>query len=246
MKFISTILIILCFSLNSFANVSFEEANEAYKAGDFELAIEQYKEVLQEGDLGEVLYNLGNAYYKIGDIPNAILNYERALKKQPNDAEIKYNLKIANVQVVDEIEPLPEFFLLTWWKQLAKQQKANQWTVMFLVVLWISILLFVGFVFTRSKARRPIFFSALGGLLISIILVLLAITQNQFETNKNQAIIMSSSASVKSAPLNTGTDLFIIHKGLKVKILKEENDWLNIQLADGKDGWIPKEMLEVI
>ncbi|MEZ5022555.1 MAG: tetratricopeptide repeat protein [Chitinophagales bacterium] len=246
MKFISTILIILCFSLKTFANVSFDEANEAYKAGNFELAIEQYQKVLQEGDFGEVFYNLGNAYYKMGDIPNAILYYEKALKKQPNDAEIQHNLNIANVQVVDKIEPLPEFFLLTWWKQLAKQQNANQWTIQFLVLLWLSILLFVAFVFARSKARRPLFFTALSGIFIAVVILLLAITQNQFETRDSEAIIMAASVSVKSAPLNTGTDLFIIHKGLKVKIIKEENDWLNIQLADGKDGWIQKNMLEVI
>lgn len=246
MKFITTILVLLLLSCFGFANTTYEEGNQSYKDGNFEQAIQKYQEVLEQGEFGEVRYNLGNAFYKVGDIPNAILNYEKALKKQPNDPDIKHNLDIANLQVVDKIEPLPEFFLLTWWKQLAHKQKANQWTVLFLLVFWTSILLFIAFVFARTNTRRPLFFTAFGGILIAIVLLLLAITQNQFENRKNDAIIMASSVSVKSAPLNTGTDLFIIHKGLKVKILKEENDWLNIQLADGKDGWIPKNMLEVI
>ena len=57
---------------------------------------------------------------------------------------------------------------------------------------------------------------------------------------------MTPSVSVKSAPLNSGKDLFIIHQGLKVMVLDSENGWLKICLPDDKQGWIPGEMAEVI
>ncbi len=246
MKYIYTILFLsLAFTFAS-ANTIFEEANTAYKNGQFDVATTKYQKVLAEQNTAEVLYNLGNSYYKMGDVANAILHYEKALKKQPNDKDIQHNLKIANFQVVDKIEPLPEFFLLTWWKQLAKKQCSNSWTNLFLIILWMSALLFLTFVFTSNQFRKLFFFSAFIGMILTVILILLSITQNNFESSNNEAIIMASSISIKSAPLNTGTDLFIIHKGLKIKIIKEENDWLNIRLADGKEGWITKDMLEVI
>ncbi|MGB3774489.1 MAG: SH3 domain-containing protein [Leeuwenhoekiella sp.] len=33
---------------------------------------------------------------------------------------------------------------------------------------------------------------------------------------------------------------FLLHEGTKVMILSTQEDWSEIRLADGKEGWIPK------
>jgi SH3-like domain-containing protein len=51
---------------------------------------------------------------------------------------------------------------------------------------------------------------------------------------------------VKSSPIESGTGLFVIHAGTKVKITDELGDWLRIRIADGNEGWILSSDLERI
>jgi uncharacterized protein YgiM (DUF1202 family) len=136
--------------------------------------------------------------------------------------------------------------LLTWWQQFAQMQTANFWTISFLIFLWGSISLLLLFAFLNSTFRNLFFYGGFIGLFISFLLLFLSITQHIAETKSNEAIIMNASISVKSEPVSSGKDLFIIHSGLKVKIVQEENNWFNIRLQDGKEGWVKMDALERI
>jgi SH3-like domain-containing protein len=59
-------------------------------------------------------------------------------------------------------------------------------------------------------------------------------------------VVFESTLNAKSAPEQTGKDLFVIHEGLVVQITEEIGDWYRIQLSDGNVGWVPKSVLEVI
>ncbi len=53
--------------------------------------------------------------------------------------------------------------------------------------------------------------------------------------------------SAKSSPSESGAkDLFILHEGTKVKILDNVAGYASIELADGRQGWIPASDIEVI
>jgi tetratricopeptide (TPR) repeat protein len=227
-------------------NESYDNANAAYKDGNFNQAIEGYETLLTEGISSEIYYNLANAYFKTGQFPEAILNYERALKLAPNDKDILYNLRIANLQLKDKIQAKPAFFLLTWWQQFAQLQTANFWTILFLIFLWASISLLLFFAFSNQSFRVFLFYGGFSALLLAILFLLLTLTRHHSETKTNAAIIMATSIAVKSEPQSTGKDLFILHSGLKVKVVGEESDWFNIRLEDGKEGWVKMEALEKI
>jgi SH3-like domain-containing protein len=65
--------------------------------------------------------------------------------------------------------------------------------------------------------------------------------------NRDTAIIMSPSVTVKSTPTSSGTDLFIIHEGRKVQILDSSmKEWVEIRLEDGNTGWVPVNVMEII
>ena len=57
---------------------------------------------------------------------------------------------------------------------------------------------------------------------------------------------MTPTVTVKGSPSNSSTDLFIIHEGTKVYILEELNDWFEVKLSDGKQGWLLKSDIEPI
>ena len=57
-------------------------------------------------------------------------------------------------------------------------------------------------------------------------------------TQNNGAIIITPTVTVKSSPSISGKNLFVVHEGLKVTITDSINNWKEIKLSDGKQGWI--------
>ncbi|NLZ50379.1 MAG: SH3 domain-containing protein, partial [Rikenellaceae bacterium] len=63
----------------------------------------------------------------------------------------------------------------------------------------------------------------------------------------DEAIVVSPVVSIKSAPgAENSKDLFILHEGTKVRLLDSVGSWLNIELSDGRQGWIMSENVENI
>ena len=51
---------------------------------------------------------------------------------------------------------------------------------------------------------------------------------------------------VMGSPDEAGKEIFIIHDGIKVRLLEKVQDWQKIRLADGKTGWIKVQDFLVI
>ena len=65
--------------------------------------------------------------------------------------------------------------------------------------------------------------------------------------NRNNAIILSPSVTVRSTPSESGTSLFVLHEGHKIEIKDNSmREWKEIRLEDGKVGWVPASAIEVI
>ena len=76
------------------ANPDIEAANKAYNKEKYNDAITLYNKVLEKGEVAsDLYYNLGNCYFRIANYPMAILNFERAKKLNPADADVDFNLK---------------------------------------------------------------------------------------------------------------------------------------------------------
>lgn len=66
------------------------QAAAHYKAGEYEQALEG----LKDRDDADGLYNRGNTLAKMGRLPEAKAAYQEALKRNPEHADAKYNLKL--------------------------------------------------------------------------------------------------------------------------------------------------------
>ncbi len=250
MKVSLQILLLLLFVQIGKASVqtdSFLVANEAYKNNDFDKAVKIYDQLIDKGIIdAKLFYNLGNVHYKKGAIAEAILNYEKALKIAPNDKDIKHNLELANIRVLDKIETTPEFFILTWWKKAANFLPSNQWFVISLIAIWSCVLAFIFYLFSQKVLfQKAAFFKAFFFFLVALLTLLLSITQNNLK-NKKDAIVFMNSVSVKSEPSTGATDLFILHEGVKVTIIDQDNKWEKIKIGNDKIGWLPKSSMREI
>ncbi len=242
------IVFFLLISLSSFAQTQLEQANQFYIDGEYDQAIETYQEILNGNmESAEVYYNLGNAYFKTGEFTQAILNYERAKLLAPNDDDIQFNLDLANQYTTDAITDIPEVFFVRWWKSIGNTYSTNTWSTVSIIAFILTLIL-AGLFFLSKTAniKRISFWTGVLILFISILTFNFAARQKKLMTAHNYAIITQPSVTVKSSPSETGTDLFLIHEGLKVEIKDNMGSWMEIQLSDGTQGWLPTNSLEEI
>ncbi|MBO4442117.1 MAG: tetratricopeptide repeat protein [Bacteroidaceae bacterium] len=225
------------------------EADSAYIQGDYLKAISMYEWFIENQGSNATLYmNLGNCWLKRDEVARAILNYERAYLMDPSDPDIRFNLELARTKTVDKVSQVNELFIVAWFKKLLALLDVNGWAVLTVMLFALTILLIGLFLFSKKTGMRKISFSfSAFFLLLSILSFIFATTQMGNIRNRDTAIIMSPSVTVKSTPSGAGTDLFIIHEGRKVKILDSSmKEWVEIRLEDGNTGWIPVNAMEII
>lgn len=225
-----------------------DKAGEAFAAGLWQEALDGYKalenEELQSADL---YYNIGNTYFKLGDNAHAILYYERALKLDPSHDDAAHNLSIVRQLTLDKIDAVPEFILLSWFRNLRQAFPADTWA-------WITLglLLAVGVLLTLfrngdSAALRKVSF------IVACILAVLAVFTFVFSLRQKRAVSRADSAivtapvcTVKSSPAEAGKTVFVLHEGTKIRLLDNVGDFAKVEIADGRQGWADTAAFEVI
>ena len=71
-------------------------------------------------------------------------------------------------------------------------------------------------------------------------------TRQSINDSSVEALIISQSAYIKSAPDDKGTNLFQLHEGTKINIVDELGNWKKIKIPNGNVGWIKSKDLETI
>lgn len=225
-----------------------KQANLEYAAGFYDHALELYLSVIEAGYVSpELYYNLGNTYFKLNRIPEAILNYERAMKLDPGDENTQFNLELARARTIDKIESIPELFYQRWFRLLVNSYHADGWGTISIVFLFLSLILAVVFLITvRRWLRIFSFYLAALFLVLSLSTLGLAYVQQQQLTEKPEAIIFDPSVTVKSSPSDASIDLFVIHEGTKVLITDQVGEWYEVRIASGSIGWLKTDVVEKI
>lgn len=247
---VMVILLSICTTAHS-TTATFEAANTAYVESRYQEAVGLYQTIIAEqpnittSEMARVYYNLGNAQFKQGELAQAILAYERALRLDPRNDDVKHNLRFAQSRITDNIKD-NDFFLSSWVKAVRNSASEEVWR-------WVSVGLFIlGLVgillFLLSPIlwlRKSAFYAAILALFISLCASLNARSLHQRDALRNEAIITQGIVNIKSSPDRSGTDLFTIHEGTKVTIGETIGEWANIHVAQ-YEGWIELRNLERI
>ncbi len=223
-------------------------ANLYYANGMYEEAAKLYQQVADSGYAAAGLYyNLGNAYFKAHDIPHAILYYERAHLLDPGNEDIKYNLDLARTYVTDKTDVLPKFFLVVWYHWFLERLPADGWALLSMITFFLGLVFLTLYVFALRKGlKKTGFVTGVVMLALAALSFLFAWQSKEILTAHDHAIVMSPAVTVKSSPGEEGTDLFVIHEGLKVAVEDSVDHWTEIRLDDGSKGWLPDETITKI
>ena len=124
----------------------------------------------------------------------------------------------------------------------------DSWAIWGIVSFLLLIVSLYFFIFSKQVVLKKVGF--ITGIIFLIVVVManvFASKQKEELLNRDTAIIMSPSVTVRSTPSENGTSLFILHEGHKVNIKDDSmKDWKEIRLEDGKVGWVPVGSIEII
>lgn len=244
----ATLLLLLLLATVPVAAQTKQEADSAYAQERYQQAAKVYEQLLKHGVSADLYYNLGNAYYRMDNIPQAVLNYERALLLSPGDEDIRLNLQLARSKTVDKIVPESEMFFVTWYRSLVSQQSVDAWARTGLLSLVVAIVLALAYLFANALWLRKVgFFGGTLFLLLFALSNLFAWQQKRALAERTGAVVMQSAVTVRSTPSDNGTDLFVLHEGTRVTITDGSmSGWKKIRVADGKEGWLETKQIAII
>ncbi|NLW48911.1 MAG: SH3 domain-containing protein [Firmicutes bacterium] len=230
-------------------NAIFEEANKAYQSGDFLKAVETYQQLCDEGYLsGNLYYNLGNAYYKLGAKGLAVLNYERARRLIPGDADLKTNLNYVLSGVQEGVADWKYEFLKFLTAMAPVEQILIYASILFFGLMVLIILGIIKPACLRNLSEGEthkwwagivICWAIMFGLVSSLGMVTF------WDQAREQAVAIRA-GEVRFEPSEAATLYYNLAEGSRVLILEEKEAWLKVKRVDGKRGWVAKDCLEMI
>lgn len=218
----------------------FNNANDLYKNENIKEAIELYKKIESQGIVSsELYYNLGNSYYKLNKVGPSIYYYEKALKINPFNKDVKNNLVFAKRLALDNVAELPKTVFQKFNKNWLQKLSYNDWAIAAVVFSFLGSLLFLFFYFSDSPSKKRFYFMT-STLSFLLLIFSFLITYNQYTISKKNklAIVFATKTAVRNAPTLNSEEVFTLHEGTKVIVLDSLDDWRKIKLADGKLGWI--------
>ncbi|MDP2359852.1 MAG: tetratricopeptide repeat protein [bacterium] len=227
----------------------FAAAQEAYQREDFPQAVQLWQSLLDEGyGGGELVYNLGNAHFRQGDLGRAVLNWERALLLDPRDRDARANLDLVRARLADQFDP---HVRLPLWDALdgllARLPSA--------LLAWATLIFALGAAgvgacrYVVPERRLP----AAGRLLLAMLMLpalaglTLLLLQDRRLSHRPRAVLLAPKVEVRAAPSPGATAQFDLHVGTTVVLLREgEQGWCEIELPDGRSGWVPPASVELV
>lgn len=223
------------------------DAAEAYSQKNYEEAVTIYAQLVKKGESPSLYYNYGNALFKAGYTGRAILYYERALRLDPSNADIRYNLDFANLSKTDKIDAIEPFFITQWYSDITLLFTSNVWAYIAIVLFFLAMVFFLIYRFGMTLALRK---TGFGLFLLFLVCFFISIGHASHSRNmvvdNPAAIVMVGSETARSTPDMSGTEVFVIHEGTKVFVKSSLGEWIEVRLEDGNVGWIHNSAVEKI
>jgi len=211
------------------------EGIASYDTGDYEKAIVEYNLAISkhQGN-GHLYYNLGNAFYRNEQRGESVAAFLHARRLLPRDPDVKENLKFVTGKNKDQLESeLPKSFLrgaAFWVGSVTNRELAFLAAIVF---AFASLLLIPTIFAPRFELLR----SAGIGMMVVGLFAAFAFTINLSQDEKWGAIT-APVAKVKSGPGSQNTVVFELREGAPFVARQKENSWYQIELSDGKIGWV--------
>jgi len=212
----------------------FDAANDLYAEGQYEEAVEVYRDILDTGYASGALYhNLGNAYVRLNRTGPAVWAYERGRRLQPHDPRLRHNLEVVRRQAgLPQRGPPASGLaaLVAGWPP---------WLLLGLGVVALSGGA-LGAV-TRAAPGRLLARPSLGGWAAvgsGLLLVAVALGTSYVQAQERRAVVMEAAVPLRVAPADTAAVDTTLRSGTMLDLRARRGDWARVRLRDRSEGWV--------
>jgi tetratricopeptide (TPR) repeat protein len=244
---ITCLCILSCSGLSLFAGETddiFRQASTLYETGQYQKAILLYESIIEQGHVsGNLYYNIGNCYFKQNELGKAILNYERARRLMPRDADLRANYDYAVSLVKEPHLEAADFWMVRLARRVFSAFTIDEMT--FIASVFFAVLLFLAALFISQKIPKRLFVvvMVIGGLILVLIITQIA---GRVERLESEAVIVAEEVDARFGPFERATVHFSLYEGMKLVIIEKKGFWYKVERSDGNTGWIPKETAEIV
>lgn len=253
LKIIIVIIIFLAISTRQtdcdelgLANSLFYQGNASYSQEDYKEAIVEYEKALDSGyESGPLYYNLGNAYFKSEALGKAILNYLRAERLMPNDADLKSNLNYAKSLIINGAAEPERNWLARIFYNIEDAFSLDGSLLFCAILYYISALIMIASIILKSARKKLLYISSLPLVLLILFSAVFLAKFNKTIVQK-EAVVTAKSADVKFEPFQDATTFFVLSEGESAVIIAEKEGWVKARCLDGKQGWLKRQAMELL
>lgn len=229
----------------------FEEANARLTRGEAESALKIFRSIREDGVRDPALeHNLGNAYVRTGALGHAIGAYRRGLRMEPNpsvEEALSRNLEIVRRMLRERhrtgedgrqfIYADPGGFLY----RIVHLVSSGTLNTSALVLWWVLMVLLI---LRRLEAR----WSWVGPLAIPVGIVT-ALTlfmlwgQTHFADRIALGVVVKPEAALLDGPHADARGVALA-EGMELRVLESRDGWSQVELPEGRRGWVANETIE--
>ena len=235
---------------NSFAAGNYSEqwqkGNHFYDQKQYDSAAFYFEQIASLQPANDIVYyNLGNTYYRLNKIAPAILNYERALKINPDNTAASDNLVLAKARIVSPLPGTGEMFFAHWWQAVTRPDRSNALAAAALLLFLLIISMQIANRLKKTSDKRPprLLTGALAFVFVCVLVPALIAAKNA--NGHTSAVVMIADTPLMNDEMN-GKPLALIPEGTTVKIEDEKGEWIEVKLPDGRTGWLQKGTIDKI
>jgi len=229
------------------AERQFADANAAYEARRYDDAAAAYEKVLGAGLADpRVFYNLGNTQYRQGRLGLAILAWERAVRLDPADEDLRANLELARGQIRDRVGEPDLQYPIRVVKETLESIPAGTIAVVFLALYLLAAGGFGLAIVARDWFRRRLLIYAAAAMTLAALCAGTALLYRARQDSAPLAIVLVDKIDVRSGPGEENTILFTVHEGTRVDLRSRLDLWVQVGLPNGLTGWVPATSVEKV
>lgn len=219
---------------------TFENANSAYNAGQFEKAVMLYEEILESGQhSAELYYNLANSYYRLNQVGESIFYFEKAKQLKPTDEDIIVNSAFAQNMAIDAVEILPKSQITRLKEKTIDLLSQDGWGYFIVLLTWLLALFWGLYFWNKVPIFKRTFFVSI--VILALILfgsLSVAIIKSSNTADTTYGILFNKKIEVWAEPNSRAEVLFLLHEGTKVQMLDKLQEWQKIRISNGSEGWV--------
>lgn len=214
----------------------FEQANIAHMREEYQQAAEMYQAIVRSSSISApLLYNLANSYAAQGKIGPAVLNYERALRLAPGDADTQANLEQVrkDAGLYRDDRPL--------YRRAAELLGADQWLL--LAGFSLFLLAISALAANLVQGRHIVFRLLITGASITLIL---SLPPALFRYQDWNIGVVQKDTRLLISPFADAASSGSIKAGRLLRPGRTHGDYVLVEDETGKSGWLAQDSFEQI